>query len=55
MAKSKKPKSCHVCNKYIDGKQHGSLCSNCNRVLGFFRHDEDKLKEAIKHLKQQHG
>ena len=57
-------KECDICEKTIKIEKHkhidhchktnkirGTLCSNCNRALGYFKDDIKILQKAIKYLK----
>ena len=40
----------HIDHCHSTGKIRGLLCDKCNKGLGFFEDDKNKLKRAIKYL-----
>lgn len=40
----------HVDHDAETGKVRGMLCTNCNRGIGFLKHDTEILARAIKYL-----
>ena len=53
---------CSICETYVEGQnQHvdhchktgkvrGILCNNCNRGIGYFNEDIERIKQSIKYL-----
>jgi hypothetical protein len=44
----------HVDHNHTTGEVRGILCNNCNRAIGYFNEDINKMKNAINYL-TKHG